>query len=79
MDRREFFRGIARFVTLGGIGMGAGIQARRSLKSNRDANRCTNDWICRGCNRVNTCILPQAQSMRLAAKVESQSAGEDGR
>ncbi|MBI3910143.1 MAG: hypothetical protein HY320_04330 [Armatimonadetes bacterium] len=56
--RRDFLRGLARGLLAGGAIAGVGgLAARRGEK-------CTNQFVCRGCPAFDGCGLPQALSAK---------------
>jgi hypothetical protein len=57
-NRREFFRGAARYVFAVLLTIGAGLVSRRA------GQRCIGQGICRGCGVFDTCGLPQALSAK---------------
>ena len=65
-DRRGLLRDIIRYAALIGLGVigGAAVRRRRAL---RDGD-CLNRGICRGCEALDDCGLPQAVSARQALK-----------
>jgi len=66
--RREFFRSVGRWAgagalaALGAVLIGTGRQRRAE-------HTCTGDGLCRYCERLNDCVLPQAQSTRRATGI----------
>ena len=71
-SRREFFRSLARYAVLGGIGLGGVLVARRRSHAQHVSHVCGNQGICRGCPQLAGCILPQAQSIKTrSARVDA--------
>ena len=66
IDRREFFRSLARYAILGGLVFGAGGAIRRGRRL--DSQTCVNGGICSGCHAFEDCGLPQALSAKRARK-----------
>jgi len=59
-NRREFFRGTARYGLVTLLAIGAGLVTR----TKRGGQRCIGQGICRGCGVFDTCGLPQALSAK---------------
>ena len=65
-SRREFIKNITR-AALAACISGAGlflVAHKRVLYTGE--HTCSNRWICRGCSKLEDCILPQALSARIA-------------
>ena len=62
-SRREFFRGLGRYLTLGLIGVGGGAVVRRR-GIDRSEHRCTNKSVCCSCGVFSGCRLPAALSAK---------------
>lgn len=62
-SRREFLRGSARYLTLGGLALVTGVLFSREKKPST-AEKCINLGICRGCSVFKNCGLPPALSVR---------------
>jgi len=62
-NRRELFKSVLRYATLGLLGAtgGAAIVKRRKLIRE---HVCINSGICRGCEVFEKCSLPQALSIK---------------
>ena len=58
-SRREFFRGIMRYLTLGGLLGASGV-----LLARRKSGECINLEICNGCPIFKRCDLPPALSKK---------------
>lgn len=73
VNRREFFRSIARAGVVAGIGAIGWIACGRAGKGRKlPAQSCLNKGICSGCSVFERCGLPQALSRKSrAAKEES--------
>ena len=53
-NRREFLRGSARYLTLGGLlFIGGALFAKRKVSSTEE--ECTNTGTCRGCPSLKSC------------------------
>ena len=62
-SRRDFLRGSARYLTLGGlVFIGGALFTRR--KTSAADGKCINLGICRGCSIFKSCSLPLALSIR---------------
>lgn len=68
IQRREFFRAIARYGSLVAMGVAAYLISRR-----RPGQSCVNNSICRGCAAFGDCGLPAALSAK-ASKQPSKGA-----
>ncbi|MDP6042013.1 MAG: hypothetical protein QGG64_25920 [Candidatus Latescibacteria bacterium] len=64
LGRREFARGVVRYLALGALATLTGILYSRS----RSAEACINLEICNGCSAFRGCGLPPAVSIRAEAK-----------
>ncbi|TFG49925.1 MAG: hypothetical protein E4H40_02150 [Candidatus Brocadiia bacterium] len=62
-NRRQFFRSLVRYGTLGLIGA-AGASAIVKRKKLQDQGICTNQGICTHCEVLDQCGLPQALSAK---------------
>jgi len=62
-SRREFLRGSARYLTLGGLVLVAGALFTRK-KTPLTEEKCINLDVCRGCSVFKKCSLPLASSAR---------------
>lgn len=68
-SRREFIRGLVRYLTLGGLVSMTGVLfARRKRRSTND--KCTNSEICRECRSFKNCSLPSALSARQLTEIK---------
>jgi hypothetical protein len=65
-DRREFLRGIGRWLGLGALAALAGALLVKSRSPRGQAN-CA-DRLCRGCRAFDVCELPQALAAREAGR-----------
>ena len=63
MNRRDFFKGLARNLALGAL-LGGGVSLVRKPASRRE--KCASDGICARCAVLPNCGLPQALSARQA-------------
>jgi len=72
-NRREFFRSMGRYLTLGLIGAGGGAVAYRK-GVDRNEHRCTNRSVCCSCGSFRDCRLPAA----LSAKQNGLTGCEEG-
>jgi hypothetical protein len=62
-NRRDFFRSLGRYATLGLIGVGGGVLAsRRGV--DRESHRCQNRSVCCSCGVFRSCGLPAALSAK---------------
>ena len=60
-DRRAFLRGGLRGVLLGVVTGGAALLGRRTWRATVAGDQvCRSAGVCRGCNRLVACGLPQA-------------------
>lgn len=65
VDRREFFRSVARAAAVAGIGAIGWIACGRAGKGGKlPAQSCFNKGICSGCSVFESCGLPQALSRK---------------
>ena len=72
-SRRQLLAAALRYATLGLLGTaGASVIARRRRLVRE--GKCINDGVCRGCNVLGTCGLPQALSVK-----EVSTGLDDGR
>lgn len=62
-DRRQFLRGCARSLLLGGL-VTLGFSVTRSPSDPDFAAECDRDGLCGGCARFTACSLPPAQAKR---------------
>jgi len=62
-SRRTFLRTVSRGAILGGLALLGIALARRSVRADQT---CTGQGYCRGCRRIEDCVLPQAQSAKRA-------------
>jgi len=68
--RREFFRSLGRYITLGAIGAGGGVVAsRRGIDPG--SHRCINKSVCCSCGVYDGCRLPAALSAKERREQES--------
>jgi len=68
ISRRDFLKTGLRFVVLSGMaGLALKLLGKKST-DNSAAAKCTNQYFCRNCFAVNTCYLPEAQSLRAVLK-----------
>ena len=75
-NRREFFRSLGRYMTLGLIGVGGGVLAsRRGV--NREGQRCRNKSVCCNCGVFSDCRLPAALSAKQHGEEESRTEGKE--
>ncbi len=65
-SRREFFRSVGRYLTLGLIGAGGGTLAGRAL--DKDSQRCVNRSVCCNCAALKGCRLPAALSAKQSGR-----------
>ncbi len=66
-NRRQLLARTLRYATLGLIGAGgAGAFSKRRRLAGE--NKCANRGICRGCETLEDCRLPQALSLKQALK-----------
>jgi hypothetical protein len=65
--RREFLRDGARYALLAGLAAVSGLLAKRRSGA-LPGQTCINHSICRGCNVVGRCGLPQALSFKQATQ-----------
>jgi len=70
VNRREFLRGGARYTLLAGVAAVSALLARKR-GAVLPGQTCINNSICRGCNVVGDCGLPQALSFKQAAQRRS--------
>jgi hypothetical protein len=66
-NRREFLRGGARYTLLAGLAVVSALLARKRGAA-LSGQTCVNNSICRGCNVVGNCGLPQALSFKQATQ-----------
>lgn len=66
-NRREFFRGGARYTLLAGLAAVSVLLARKRGAA-LPGQTCVNNSICRGCSIVGGCGLPQALSFKQATQ-----------
>jgi len=67
-DRRRFFADIGRTVLLGVIAACAAILFGKRRGSGLQGQKCGGDGICRGCDVLGRCGLPQALSVKRDGK-----------
>lgn len=69
-NRREFFRSLCRYLTLGLLGAGGGaLAARRTV--DRKGQRCINKSVCCKCGAFAGCRLPAALSAKQSGVADS--------
>lgn len=66
-NRRDFFRSIGRYLTLGLIGVGGGAVAARKGTA-REGQSCRNKSVCCNCGVFDSCRLPAALSAKQHAR-----------
>jgi FtsH-binding integral membrane protein len=66
-NRRQFLAGALRYMTLSLIGFASGVTVMKRLKLLREG-KCTNEYLCEGCEFYEGCRLPQALSKKKAVK-----------
>lgn len=71
LGRREFVRGLVRYLTLGALATLTGILYSRSRSASPGA--CINLEICTGCSAFRGCGLPPALSIRAGAKEDTHA------
>jgi hypothetical protein len=65
--RREFLRACGRGLAVGALGaLAYALREQTGRVNPTAAERCGNRGICRGCDRVEKCGLPQALSLKAA-------------
>ena len=66
-NRRQLLARTLRYATFGlmGAGVAGAVSKRKRLVRE---NKCTNRGICRGCQTLENCRLPQALSLKQALK-----------
>ena len=68
INRRDFFKKFIRVGILGGLGyLGINLLKKHSNSGPLKQN-CINNYICRSCDIVDPCGLPQALSFKQAIK-----------
>lgn len=68
INRRDFFKKFIRVGILGGLGY-LGIVLLNKYKNKGTLKQsCKNNYICRGCDIVDSCVLPPALSFKRALK-----------
>ncbi len=67
MDRREFFKTLARSSAMAALGVTAGVLALREKK-----DTCDFDFVCRNCRKVSDCGHPEAQFYRKHKGIQSK-------
>jgi hypothetical protein len=77
LGRRDFFRAIARAAAGAGLA-GLGAVLAFSGRGRAAEDPCLRMGICRGCDRVDDCGLPQAISLREAQVESSRQAAKGG-
>jgi len=61
-DRREFLKSIVRNSILSGIGLFIGSNLKK--KDKKIDHNCYNNGICKNCDLINSCALPQVLSLK---------------
>jgi len=61
--RRDFLRGSARYLALGGLGLMTGVLFSRRTTPSK-VEKCINIGVCRDCSVFKNCGLPLALSMK---------------
>ena len=65
MDRREFFKNIAR----GSILVGLGFVSGTLLLKEKGNDSCNDNFICNSCRKLTNCKLPEAISFKKNGKM----------
>ena len=72
--RRQFLTGVFRYTALGGLAaLGVALGARK--QGAEGSQTCIARGICRGCAVYESCLLPQAQTVKYAAEKKANGTG----
>ncbi len=66
MNRREFFKTLARSSALAALGVTAGVLAFREKEES-----CDFDFVCKNCRKVSDCMHPEANFYRKHKGIQS--------